>query len=269
MLTPYVSFYALSILSLSVKISRTCLDLPISASIYYLWYAIRIFSRINYHDWSRVLNNSLVKASIKRCVCFTTGQLARRLKAIIQYLSKNNGGSNAYTSTTNTNYYFNVTTSALAGALERFSGFFHSPLFAPSCTSRELNAVDSENKKNHQSDVWRIFQLNKHLSKPGHVWSKFGTGNRDSLSRAARELKAQGKLNGVATSKDSSLSTSPSSSRIPSPAPSENDIDGGAVGRETRRRLMQWWAEEYCASRMNLCILGKGIKFPSVIASLG
>ncbi|KXN92195.1 Insulin-degrading enzyme [Leucoagaricus sp. SymC.cos] len=134
-----------------------------------------------------------------------------------EYLTKNNGGSNAYTSTTNTNYYFNVTTSALTGALERFSGFFHSPLFAPSCTSRELNAVNSENKKNHQTDVWRIFQLNKHLSKPGHVWSKFGTGNRD-----------------------------------------KTDADGGAVGREIRRRLIEWWTEEYCASRMNLCILGKG-----------
>ncbi|KAF9454625.1 insulin-degrading enzyme [Macrolepiota fuliginosa MF-IS2] len=174
-----------------------------------------------------------------------------------EYLSKNNGGSNAYTSTTNTNYYFNVTTSALIGALERFSGFFHSPLFAASCTSRELNAVDSENKKNHQADVWRIFQLNKHLSKPGHVWSKFGTGNRDSLSKVARELKAQGKLNGAILSNGSDLSASVASDRIPSPAPSETEADGGVVGREIRRRLMEWWTEEYCAGRMNLCILGK------------
>lgn len=173
-----------------------------------------------------------------------------------EYLSKNNGGSNAYTSTTNTNYYFNVTTSALTGALERFSGFFHSPLFAPSCTSRELNAVDSENKKNHQADVWRIFQLNKHLSKPGHVWSKFGTGNRDSLSKAARELKAQGKLD-MSPPGSIVLASSNSPSRIPSPTPSETDDDGGVVGREIRRRLIEWWTEEYCASRMNLCIIGK------------
>ncbi|KAJ3792301.1 Metalloenzyme, LuxS/M16 peptidase-like protein [Lentinula aff. detonsa] len=111
-----------------------------------------------------------------------------------EYLSKNNGGSNAYTAASNTNYYFSVATSALPGALARFSGFFHSPLFAPSCTSRELNAVDSEHKKNHQQDLWRIFQLTKHLSKPGHVWSKFGSGNRESLSQAAKNLKAEGKL---------------------------------------------------------------------------
>src|ERR1700730_15243960 len=99
-----------------------------------------------------------------------------------QYLSRNSGSSNAFTASANTNYYFNVATSALAGALERFSGFFHSPLFAPSCTVRELNAVDSEHKKNHQNDIWRIFQVNKHLTKPGHVWSKFGSGNKVSLT---------------------------------------------------------------------------------------
>ncbi|TFK42449.1 Metalloenzyme, LuxS/M16 peptidase-like protein [Crucibulum laeve] len=184
-----------------------------------------------------------------------------------EYLAKNNGGSNAYTSTSNTNYYFSVATPALGGALERFSAFFHSPLFAPSCTSRELNAVDSEHKKNHQADMWRIFQLNKHLSKPGHPWSKFGSGNRDSLSKAARELKAKGDLTSGADktskSRNGSLAPSPIPSRISSPAPStssnssETEADGGAIGRETRRRLVEWWSKEYCASRMRLCIIGK------------
>ncbi|KAG5637127.1 hypothetical protein H0H81_005656 [Sphagnurus paluster] len=158
-----------------------------------------------------------------------------------QYLAKNNGGSNAYTSTSNTNYYFSVATPALSGALERFAAFFHSPLFAPSCTSRELNAVDSEHKKNHQADMWRIFQLNKHLSKPGHVWSKFGSGNRESLSKAAKELKAKGLLNeSDASSRPTSLAPSPTPSRMASPAPSiasnnsELEADGGVIGRETR-----------------------------------
>ena len=107
---------------------------------------------------------------------------------LLQYLAKNGGGSNAYTAASNTNYYFSVSTEAFSGALARFSGFFHSPLFSPSCTNRELNAVDSENKKNLNSDAWRIFQLNKHLTKPGHPWHKFGSGNRASLTEAARSL---------------------------------------------------------------------------------
>nr|GAT43337.1 insulin-degrading enzyme [Mycena chlorophos]GAT43339.1 insulin-degrading enzyme [Mycena chlorophos] len=175
-----------------------------------------------------------------------------------EYLAKNNGASNAFTATSNTNYYFNVATTALPGALERFSGFFHSPLFAPSCTSRELNAVDSEHKKNHQQDMWRIFQVSKHLSVDGHVWRKFGSGNRDSLSAAAKKLKASGRLESTA---NGHLTASPNPSRLASPAPSvastETDADdGGAIGRETRRRLIEWWSKEYCAGRMRLCIVG-------------
>jgi insulysin len=33
--------------------------------------------------------------------------------------------------------------------------------------------------------------------------------------------------------------------------------DGGLVGRETRRRLVDWWEQEYCANRMRLCVIGK------------
>ncbi|KAF9265707.1 hypothetical protein L218DRAFT_957335 [Marasmius fiardii PR-910] len=184
-----------------------------------------------------------------------------------EYLAKNNGSSNAYTSLSNTNYYFSVSTSHLSGALARFSSFFHCPLFAPSCTTRELNAVDSEHKKNHQQDLWRIFQVNKHLSKPGHPFSKFGSGNKESLSRKAQELKAKGKLlSSNPISSDSNtlqVPPSPLPSRMASPTPSDVstnsdvDSDGGAVGRETRRRLIEWWEKEYCASRMHLCVIGK------------
>ncbi|KAI0780630.1 insulin-degrading enzyme [Trametes elegans] len=186
-----------------------------------------------------------------------------------EYLAKNNGSSNAYTGTSNTNYYFNVSTAALPGALSRFAAFFHSPLFSPSCTIRELNAVDSEHKKNHQSDMWRIFQVNKHLSKEGHPWRKFGSGNKESLSEVGRKLKAQGAQNGngngngTTKSADGSLAPTPNDSRAGSPAPSVNSAnselegDGGVVGRETRRRLVEWWSREYCASRMRLCVVGK------------
>ncbi|KAJ7632954.1 Metalloenzyme, LuxS/M16 peptidase-like protein [Roridomyces roridus] len=177
-----------------------------------------------------------------------------------EFLAKNNGHSNAFTSTTNTNYHFTVATPALGGALARFAGFFHSPRFAPSCTTRELNAVDSEHKKNHQADMWRIFQLSKHLSVDGHPWRKFGSGHRESLTDAARRLKAKGHLE---TQQNGHLAPSPIPSRLSSPAPSvastdssEAEADGGAIGRETRRRLMEWWSKEYCASRMRLCIVG-------------
>ncbi|ORY46352.1 insulin-degrading enzyme [Rhizoclosmatium globosum] len=99
-----------------------------------------------------------------------------------QFLSDVGGGySNAFTAGENTNYYFEVSSNCLEGALDRFSQFFTCPLFDESCTDRELNAVHSEHTKNLQEDDWRIQQLEQDLSKEGHVYRKFGTGNLDTL----------------------------------------------------------------------------------------
>ncbi|KAG7926562.1 hypothetical protein KL925_003612 [Ogataea polymorpha] len=97
------------------------------------------------------------------------------------YLSKNSGFSNAFTSSEHTNYYFEVANDAMHGALDRFSQFFISPLFDPNCKDREINAVDSENKKNLQADIWRLHQLNKSLTNREHPYSGFSTGNKVTL----------------------------------------------------------------------------------------
>ncbi|KAG8705888.1 Insulinase (Peptidase M16), partial [Ceratobasidium sp. 395] len=170
-----------------------------------------------------------------------------------EFITSNGGRTNAFTSAHNTNYYFNVSASALSGSLTRFAAFFHSPLFSQSCTSRELNAVDSENKKNQQSDIWRLHQLNKALSKPGHPWTKFGSGNRESLTAVSRK-----KTHPELASQNSSEQLT--TSQAPSPSPSElekGDGDGGAAGRETRRRLVEWWGNHYSSERMKLVVLGK------------
>ena len=78
-------------------------------------------------------------------------------------------------------YHFEVYPDALDGALDRFAQFFISPLFAESCAEREIQAVDSENKKNLQSDKWRMFQLEKSLSSRDHSYWRFGTGNMETL----------------------------------------------------------------------------------------
>ena len=67
------------------------------------------------------------------------------------------------------------------GALDRFAQFFLEPLFLESTLDRELQAVDSENKKNLQSDQWRILQLSRTLSNPKHPFSKFFTGSLETL----------------------------------------------------------------------------------------
>mmetsp|Transcript_28912 Transcript_28912/g.46802 ORF Transcript_28912/g.46802 Transcript_28912/m.46802 type:complete len:1017 (-) Transcript_28912:212-3262(-) len=99
-----------------------------------------------------------------------------------EFLSQNGGSSNAFTSTENTNYFFGVTSPHLEQALDRFAQFFVGPLLTESATEREMKAVDSEHKKNLQSDAWRCMQLLKSSANPEHPFNKFGTGNLETLS---------------------------------------------------------------------------------------
>jgi insulysin len=41
-----------------------------------------------------------------------------------------------------------------------------------SATDRELNAIESENAKNLQSDGFRLYQLEKSRASPSHPYSK-------------------------------------------------------------------------------------------------
>ena len=135
--------------------------------------------------------------------------------AYSQFLTSHSGYSNAYTAATSTNYYFEVAASAgtsssegsktssesgsstpapegdekspLHGALDRFAQFFIAPLFLDSTLDRELQAVDSENKKNLQSDTWRLNQLSKSLSNPKHPYCHFSTGNLETLRDKPKE----------------------------------------------------------------------------------
>ena len=97
------------------------------------------------------------------------------------FLAKNGGMSNAYTAAENTVYYFDVLADHLQEAVARFASFFKCPLFDEDSTSREMKAVDSENSKNLQSDMWRLLQLVKSLSKEDHPFNAFSTGNVDTL----------------------------------------------------------------------------------------
>ena len=107
------------------------------------------------------------------------------------YLSKNSGYSNAFTSSLHTNYYFEIKNDSLYGALDRFSQFFIKPLFSPSGKDREINAVDSENKKNLQSDTWRLYQLSKSTTSSNHPHNGFSTGNKVTLG----DIPIQNNLN--------------------------------------------------------------------------
>ena len=98
-----------------------------------------------------------------------------------RYISSNGGSNNAFTGAEDTNYYFDCGGDALPGALERFSGFFSEPLFTSSGTLREVQAIDSEHSKNLQSDFWRSDAVLRRRARPDHPYSRFFTGNKETL----------------------------------------------------------------------------------------
>ena len=104
-----------------------------------------------------------------------------------QFLTTHAGRSNAFTSCDQTNYHFDVAPDHLKQALDMFAQFFIGPLFTESATDKEVNAIESENSYNILSDTWRASQLGKSLSRKGHPYSKFGTGNKETLVQIPKE----------------------------------------------------------------------------------
>ncbi|XP_052172823.1 insulin-degrading enzyme-like 1, peroxisomal [Diospyros lotus] len=98
-----------------------------------------------------------------------------------KYITEHGGSTNAFTSSEQTNYYFDVNADCFEEALDRFAQFFVKPLMSPDATTREIKAVDSENQKNLLSDAWRMNQLHRHFSSEKHPYHKFSTGNWETL----------------------------------------------------------------------------------------
>ena len=99
-----------------------------------------------------------------------------------EFMSKNGGSNNAYTSLTNTNYHFNCSNEAFEEGLDRMAQFFICPSFSESSAEREVNAVDSEFKMALQHDGWHFFNLTQRLSNKDSQFNRFNCGNLKSLS---------------------------------------------------------------------------------------
>lgn len=107
-----------------------------------------------------------------------------------EFLASNGGSSNAYTASEDTVYYFTLQAEAdekLVEGLKRFGSFFTSPLFTEGATGRELNAIESENAKNLQSDNFRVYQIEKSRQNSDHPHSKFFTGNKKTLLEGSKQ----------------------------------------------------------------------------------
>ena len=100
------------------------------------------------------------------------------------FLQSHGGGDNAFTSTQNTNYFFNVEAEYFSTALDMFAHFFIDPLFSVGSVMDEMNAVNAEHQKNLHTDGWKLWQLLKNVSNPQHPFSQFSTGSLETLNKS-------------------------------------------------------------------------------------
>eukprot|EP01033_Poteriospumella_lacustris_P001998 gene1998-1454_t len=98
-----------------------------------------------------------------------------------KFLNKNGGGSNGATGMEYTLYKFYVNSESFEGALDIFAQFFKSPLLAADSIKREVHAVDSEDSKNRNLDNRRALQVLKDIMDLGISYSKYSTGNLNTL----------------------------------------------------------------------------------------
>ena len=98
------------------------------------------------------------------------------------FVSAHGGQHNAYTSLEHTNYFFDIDPAHFPEALDRFSQFFTTPLFAEAYVQREKNAVDSEYQARIRDDGRRLWDVYRELYDPASPAARFSVGNLATLS---------------------------------------------------------------------------------------
>ena len=98
------------------------------------------------------------------------------------FISQHGGSHNAYTSTENTNYFFDIDVDYLEQALDRFAPFFSSPNFDSAYVDRERNAVESEYRLKIKDDSRRQWDVLREQLNQQHPQSKFAVGNLVTLA---------------------------------------------------------------------------------------
>jgi len=80
-----------------------------------------------------------------------------------------------------TTYQCTILAAHTESLLDRFGQFFACPTLSQDSAQREVQAVNSEHGKNALLDVRRRLQILKEVADSEHHWSKFSTGNKDTL----------------------------------------------------------------------------------------
>ena len=99
------------------------------------------------------------------------------------FISKNSGSSNAYTTSENTNFHFDISNEVFEKSLDMFVHFFICPLFNSDCIEKEINAINSEFKSSIRDDDERIEHLKVIEGYKNCCYNKFICGCSKTLKR--------------------------------------------------------------------------------------
>jgi|GEM_PF-7085501 len=98
------------------------------------------------------------------------------------FLSSKGGGSNAFTGSEYTGYYFSIQgTDGFNEAADRFSRFFIDPLYPNEFVEKEKNAVNSENNIDANEDGRIVLETNKLILSEQNPLSRFSVGTLDTM----------------------------------------------------------------------------------------
>lgn len=127
-------------------------------------------------------NNRLGLAHFLEHMLFLGNKKYPKVDGYFQYVQSNGGTANAYTSDTQTNYFFDINSNKLHPALDQLAQFFVSPTLDPQYVERERHAVDAEYKLHSREDAWRIAAALNATSNPDHPKSRFSIGDLETLN---------------------------------------------------------------------------------------
>eukprot|EP00796_Vickermania_ingenoplastis_P006135 gene6135-4415_t len=107
----------------------------------------------------------------------------------VNFVQQHRGSYNAYTTSHQTTFFAKIPNEFLDGLLQRFLPFFVAPSLESGCSSREVMAVDSEDKRNREVDAWRLNDVLRDVANKKHPFSRYGCGNKDTLMSGGESAK--------------------------------------------------------------------------------
>lgn len=97
------------------------------------------------------------------------------------FLSRNDGQTNAFTADHVTIFYFDVNNVAFDDSLDIFAHFFIDARLDPAAVEREIYAVNNEYQIDLQKNDWRFAELLKKLANKNSAYHRFSIGNIKTL----------------------------------------------------------------------------------------